>query len=155
MNEQINLHTEIINFCSNFTFTYYPSQAYLEDIIEIVSEVDRVNLNTYLMDLEPFMYTLSNNIRFNRSFMEVLFMFILNDEFDIDKDYEAVFEEFHCGVYESIVGSEIFNKNINYINLDTIKDIRNKVYKYIKKKDLDIVVLGWHGSRYGLGVMYV
>lgn len=157
MNNEYGMYGEITSYMSNnFKISYYPTHMYINEVLGIIDETDVVKVNVNLHDISMFINTLSDDVEFNRCYMEVLFMFIVNN--DIVEDYviDEVISEFNCGVFESIVSKDKFIKYNHYINKETISFLLLKIYNIIRRNDFDLLIIGWlKGSNYTIGVMHV
>lgn len=157
MNNECGMYGKITSYMSNnFKISYYPTHVYINEVLEIIDETDVVKVNVILHDISMFMNMLSDDVEFNRCYMEILFMFIVNN--DIVEDYviDELISEFNCGVLESIVSKDKFIKYNHYINKETISFLLLKTYNIIRRNDSDLLIIGWlKGSNYTIGVMHV
>lgn len=157
MNNEHGMYGEITSYMSNnFKISYYPTHVYINEVLEIIDETDVIKVNVILHDISMFINTLSDDVEFNRCYMEVLFMFIVNE--DIVKEYviNEIISEFNCGVFESIVSKDKFIKYNHYINKKTISFLLLKTYDIIRMNNFDLLIIGWlKGSNYTIGVMHV
>lgn len=156
MNNETSMYGEITSYMSNnFKVSYYPTHLFINEVLDIVDETDIVKVNVVIHDLTIFASKLSDNIEFNRCYMEVLFMFLVNDIID-DDILDMVIEEYNSGVFEVFVGKDIFNKYQHLINKELISFLLSNIYRLIKRKDTDMLIIGWlKGSNYDIGAMHV
>jgi hypothetical protein len=141
---------------SNFKISYYPTNIYINEVLGIIDETDVVKVNVNLHDVSMFINRLSDDIEFNRCYMEVLFMFIVNENLVEDYVIDEIISEFNCGIFESIVGKDKLIKYNHYINKETISFLLLNIYNAIRRKDFDLLIIGWlKGSNYTVGVMHV
>lgn len=156
MNNETSMYGEITSYMSNnFKVSYYPTNFFINEILDIVDETDIVKVNVVIHDLTLFANKLSDNIEFNRCYMEVLFMFLVNDIID-DDVLNMVIEEYNSGVFEVLVNKDIFIKYNHLINKELISFLLSNIYRLIKRKNTDMLVIGWlKGSNYDIGAMHV
>ncbi len=156
MNNETSMYGEITSYMSNnFKVSYYPTNFFINEVLDIVDETDIVKVNVVIHDLTLFASKLSDNIEFNRCYMEVLFMFLVNDIID-DDVLDMVIEEYNSGVFEVLVNRDIFIKYNHLINKELISFLLSNIYRLIKRKNTDMLVIGWlKGSNYDIGAMHV
>ena len=156
MNNETSMYEELTSYMSNnFKVSYYPTHLFINEVLDIVDETDIVKVNVVIHDLTLFASKLSDNIEFNRCYMEVLFMFLVNDIID-DDILDMVMEEYNNGVFEVLVNKDIFIKYNHLINKELIAFLLSNIYRLIKRKDTDMLIIGWlKGSNYDIGAMHV
>lgn len=156
MNNETSMYGEITSYASNnFKVSYYPTHLFINEVLDIIDETDVVKVNIVIHDLTLFASKLSDNIEFNRCYMEVLFMFLVNDNIDNDV-LDMIIEEYNNGVFESLVNKDIFTKYYHLINKELISFLLLNIYRLIKRTDNDTLVIGWlKGSNYDIGAMHV
>ncbi len=156
MNNETSMYGELTSYMSNnFKVSYYPTHLFINDVLHIIDETDIVKVNVVIHDLTLFASKLSDNIEFNRCYMEVLFMFLVDNIID-DDVLDMVMEEYNSGVFESLVNKDIFIKYNHLINKELISFLLLNIYRRIKRKDNDMLVIGWlKGSNYDIGAMHV
>ena len=156
MNNETSMYEELTSYMSNnFKVSYYPTHLFINEVLDIVDETDIVKVNVVIHDLTIFASKLSDNIEFNRCYMEVLFMFLVNDIID-DGVLDMIIEEYNSGVFEVLVNRDIFIKYNHLINKELISFLLSNIYRLIKRKNTDMLVIGWlKGSNYDIGAMHV
>lgn len=157
MNIESSIYEDITSYmANNLKLSFYPTEIYINEVLGIIDETDIKICKILLHDISIFANLLTNNTIFNRCVMEVLFMFIVNNE-ELEHDtLETIIAEFHNGIFQAVVGDELYNKYIYIIEPNIVNKLIVNIFNLIRIKDKDVVVLGWlKGTDYTIGVMNV
>lgn len=161
MNEEVVKYNALVDLVyGNFKFNYYPSELFVSETLDIIGSADPEQLDCVIYDLSIIANMLTNDDIFNKSYLEVLFMFLTHDE--DTNEIDGIIEELDSAVFESLVDKTRINNTDKFKDPNKIKFILKTVNSMIHRENRCPLAVGWLNTssiaklkNYNLGVVYV
>lgn len=152
---EIEFNRVVTGVYNNFIFTYYPSTHFVEETLVEIEFFDSINPDIRIFDMSIYANFISNDIKFNKAVLEVIFMY-LTIESD-EEDITNILMEFDSDTFIKTATIPAYELNKHKLNRDLIKGLIDNISKSIISNIKDGLVIGWRRGLddYSVGVLYV